>query len=537
MGLYPQVLTLLSHWPTFFLIVGYPLFWLEIYFLRGQNGHTSYLGWIIVVSGLIGLIFGQKSLFLKAWHARKGFLQPESRDVRVLISAIGILVLSILGLIFYVSLLPPHLIQEFDALNYHLTLPRQHLIQGSFAHLPWSTADLYFLPIDFALAPFWFATTLPNKFPQFFFFIGLLIISGRLGYKFSNRSISHSLWIMCSILGMHVISIQAGTAMIDIVLCYLFVAALDSLLSGAYALSAIEFAFYFWSKSFVPLQVVVIAIGLVLICLLMKRMKFQINWDLINRKQGELALSFGKKWCMTFFIAGIVIGGPFVVKSLYYAGTPAFPFAVGLIKPLSQGQNEQFQNIQKKAIECLTTKDQYGSGRSIEDFIKHLWLIAVPEKGVNNRYDYPVGLIYLLMVGPFFYYWFQSLRQKKFSLVAALIGLYWGTWWLGSQQTRFLLIPLVLMVVLVLSSMPKVSKALGAGIVLSLMMVTLSLYGAHKSDLGKTSLSILREKDKELLNMSINPSDNYVILNFPDAAFATVPIYVKNAHSVFVLEK
>ena len=47
---------------------------------------------------------------------------------------------------FYASFYPPHLLPETDAINYHYTLPRQHLILNSFAHLPWSVADLFTLP-------------------------------------------------------------------------------------------------------------------------------------------------------------------------------------------------------------------------------------------------------------------------------------------------------------------------------------------------------------------------------------------------------
>ena len=33
----------------------------------------------------------------------------------------------------------------------------------------------------------------------------------------------------------------------------------------------------------------------------------------------------------------------------------------------------------------------------------HLWLIAVPEEELNNKYDYPVGLVYLIASGLFFF--------------------------------------------------------------------------------------------------------------------------------------
>src|SRR5882672_6699659 len=93
------------------------------------------------------------------------------------IRAMVCLALAILVTSFLAALLPPHLMQEVDALNYHYSLPRQHLIRGSFAHLRWSTADLWPLPLQFALSPYWFMTELPNKVPQFFFLAGLVGLS------------------------------------------------------------------------------------------------------------------------------------------------------------------------------------------------------------------------------------------------------------------------------------------------------------------------------------------------------------------------
>ena len=85
----------------------------------------------------------------------------------------GLLSVLILVVGLYASLLPPHLMQESDALNYHYTIVRQHLILQSFKHIAWSHTDLFLLPINFALAPFWFESVLPNKLPQFLFFLGL----------------------------------------------------------------------------------------------------------------------------------------------------------------------------------------------------------------------------------------------------------------------------------------------------------------------------------------------------------------------------
>ena len=38
----------LSHLPTFFLTIGYPVYWLELYVFRLGQGRTTPLAWIIV---------------------------------------------------------------------------------------------------------------------------------------------------------------------------------------------------------------------------------------------------------------------------------------------------------------------------------------------------------------------------------------------------------------------------------------------------------------------------------------------------------
>ena len=62
----------------------------------------------------------------------------------------------ILLIIVLASVEPIHLMQEADCMNYHYGLPRQHLILGSFGHISWAADDLFLLPVDFSLSPFWF---------------------------------------------------------------------------------------------------------------------------------------------------------------------------------------------------------------------------------------------------------------------------------------------------------------------------------------------------------------------------------------------
>ncbi|MCX5681347.1 MAG: hypothetical protein NT079_03600, partial [Candidatus Omnitrophica bacterium] len=263
-----------SHIPTFFLIVGYPIYWLELYVLRTPFGRTSWLAWAIFgfisVLILVLRLAGWRKFFVesKTWWEAQGILQ-KGFVVFVCLLLLGMLLIGAAA-----ALLPPHLIQESDSLNYHITIPRQHLILGSFAHLPWSVADFYSLPLDFAMAPYCLSTPWPNKLAFYFFIIGILGLSWQLAWRISKKNVWACIAVIMAILGAHGLSIQIGIAMFDVLLLYLFLAAVDSAMTGNWFLAVVEFTFYFWSKSFIPIQVCVLGVALGIIFLIAKRIKW-----------------------------------------------------------------------------------------------------------------------------------------------------------------------------------------------------------------------------------------------------------------------
>ena len=149
-----KITTPLSHLPTWFFIIGYPLFWLQLYTHTASHGVTSPWSWILF--GCVALVplrtFFKDGLGLKLY-----FSKFDTAEKLLWCSCWGVAIFMI-GMVVLASLKPIHLLQESDCLNYHYTLPRQHLIIGSFVHIPWAADDLFLLPMDFALAPFWFAT-------------------------------------------------------------------------------------------------------------------------------------------------------------------------------------------------------------------------------------------------------------------------------------------------------------------------------------------------------------------------------------------
>ncbi|MBU3927966.1 MAG: hypothetical protein KKB74_09180, partial [Bacteroidetes bacterium] len=406
----------------------------------------------------------------------------------------------------------------------------------------WSTADLFFLPIDFALAPFWLATSLPNKLPQFFFVIGLLAVCGRLAWRFSDGKIWPSVLLVVAVLGSHNIGIQLGTAMLDVVICYLFLAALDSFLSGAIWLGVIEVSFYVWSKPLIPVQfLVTLAIfGLVWLLLWVLGIRKNIwvtSFEKLKDFGGDARCAFTKGIGL-FLIVSLLVAGPFIFKSLRYSGTPIFPLGSGVFRTLSFPQSpERWAELKLKTTQILATRDQYGSGRSLFEFLRHFWFVAVPEKGVNNRYDYPLGLMYLLFLGPFLFFLFSSLRQKILPLLSLWVVVSWGIWWLGSQQTRYLYVPLILMYLAVVSSIRAPSRVLLGVMLGAILLVSVSVYRANKQDLGRWGEVVLRQQDKELVQLGkFKQSAEVVTLPFYDVAYATFPVEAVDNESVFVLK-
>ena len=532
----------LSHLPTLFLVIGYPIYWLELYVFRAGHGKTTPLAWIIVSVFAFIVIFRNYPRVVVGVRSFLIWFAQESLWVKLLLISIGIGVGVILLCAFYASLLPPHLIQESDALNYHLTLPRQHLLRGSFSHIPWSTADLFLLPIDFALAPFWLATSLPNKLPQLFFILGLLGVCGRLAWRFSDGKIWPSVLLVVAVLGSHNIGIQLGTAMLDIAICYLFLAALDSFLSRAIWLGVIELSFYVWSKPLIPVQFLITLVVFGLVWLLLWAWGIRKNIWIVSGEKIKEATSNTRRALTRglglFLIFSLFVVGPFIYKSLRYSGTPLFPLGAGVFRTLSIPQSpERRAELKLKTTQLLATKDQYGSGRNLLEFARHFWLIAVPEKGVNNRYDYPLGLMYLLFLGPFLFYFFSSLRQKTLPLLSLWVVISWGIWWFGAQQTRFLFVPLILMYLIVALSIRVPSRVLLGVMLGAILLVSVSVYRANKQDLGCWGEAVLRQQDKELVQLGkFKQSAEVVTLPFYDVAYATFPVEVVDNDSVFVLK-
>lgn len=516
------------HTPTLALLIGTVMWWLELYVIRLPYGYTSWTAWILLILVLGWMAYLKRTAVLCTLDEYSQRWQEQPLRIKGAMVLIGSLVLAYLSIGLYASLLPPHLTQEYDALNYHLTLPRQHLIRHSFAHLAWSTADLYLLPLDYALSPFWLASVWPNKFIQFFFFIAALGGVYQIVMILSKQSRIRAAVGVLAVMACHAVAIQVGTAMLDLVMVYCFLAFVHSLLSRRWGWAVIEFTFFAWSKSFIAPQILVIGLVLGMIVLIATKMR----WGLDEMPLHEMPW---RKMAIIFFITSTIIAGPQLIKSTYYSGSPLYPFAARLLPIKAEYPPDYQEAMRQRAAQCVETKDMYGHGRSWGDLIRHWWLLAVPEKGVNNAFDYPLGLIYLLVLLPFGWNLVHTLRQRRLPVLSVMVVLWWISWWFGSQQSRFLLIPVCFMVMLAISYLPRLTKTLIALIVITLSLELISLANAHRSDWGKPYTAVIRAKDIKLANTAPDTGSTVIQWDSPDVAFSPWLVDVRPSDSVFVI--
>jgi hypothetical protein len=185
--------------------------------------------------------------------------------------------------------------------------------------------------------------------------------------------------------------------------------------------------------------------------------------------------------------------------------------------------------------------------------------VAVPEKGVNNSFDYPLGLSYLLFVGPFFYMLAQNVKKGELPIMPVFAVVYWLSWWLGSQQSRFLFVPLALIFVTVSSAWGRLvkrrvaarssgtarsargapSKVLMGVLLASVLLNGLSIFRAHRRDFGLSPVMVLRDQDRLLLEMNksyrSSGKKDAVYVDFHDVAFAQFPVMVTSEKAPYVL--
>ncbi|MGE4232443.1 MAG: hypothetical protein AB7F43_03855 [Bacteriovoracia bacterium] len=462
---------LLLFWPTLLWFLGYLEYFTQVYW-GAPSLRMSGISVFVSILILICCLFFQLKAIRSFIDELLDSLASESKIINLLLWAL----IGVQFLIFFVSALesrsPPHLPQENDAINYHYALVKQHLLHGSFHHINWFSADLWPMPIQYGIGPFWFLDTVYHKIPSFLF--SLWIFAMMLGFGLHLSKKKRDLWYLPALIFFttHGVVIQLGIAMLDLPILYFLTASIYSLfiLKNKYLwLGALHLAVFASAKAISPLQTgaVLFVFGI----FVLTRKKIDKKFFRLPKKE------MVKFFALTFLFFSVLFARSFWV-SMHRAGTPLFPFATCIFSV--EGCNgPQGEIIKDSAKQQLADKNTYGDGNGPIAFLRHLYLVSVPLKGVNNRYDYPAGFGWLVLMLLFLMRIFTRVPDDRYRVLLYISLSFWVVWWIGSHQTRWLY-PVMLFGLL--SSIDLLSKV-KPQILVSVLLIsaTLSLASHYRS--------------------------------------------------------
>ncbi len=408
------------YWPIVLWALGFIEFHLTVFF-GPRNGHTLGVSLWIALAVLLAELWRCRYATLRV----AGMLWGEVRRGPALFWLLCAVQAGMFVLAGYEAHFPPHWPQEYDAINYHMALPRQHLFWGSLQHLRWSAADLWPLALQFGFAPMWFMGATINKWPQLFGALWAFGIVLALGRRQAVHSFSG--WLPAlALFSTHGVMVQLGMAMLDLTSLYVLLAAWHAAVHRRVFWWAAHIALYAATKAFYPAQAAILVVAGLGYMAIFERGVFIANW----RK-----LAYGAALAtMLFFL----IMARSIVVGIERAGTPIFPFFTCVFS-VTNCQGAAGESIRAIAAAQFGTIDGYGLGRGAGAIISHLWRISVPAVGsVNNVYDYPLGLTWVLLLvllaasAPV---WVKAKRIPPELMLAAVL---WLLWWVTSQQSRWL---------------------------------------------------------------------------------------------------
>ncbi len=360
---------------------------------------------------------------LKALHLElKSKLQREPLVAGAYLLCFAFLILE-LGLGLFSALRPPHLPQEYDAIHYQMGVPRQLLIQHSLAWINWSVTDLWPMAMQWGMAPVSLAFSTINKLPQFIFTLGVAACLWRLAKKIApqGEKLLPLTFPLLAFFGAHGVMIQIGSGMMDLPALYLLLLGLLGFLEKRYAVAALALAVYAGSKAFHPFQIGAMIIG-------------GLTWHFFTQKKMLISQVFTRFLPLLLGFSLLLLARSSIV-SLAATGTPLFPFAACEITKgnLCNAANQAILDDSSRIL--LGTRNRYGNGRGPIAFLEHFWRVSVPSDGVNNEYDYPLGLPWLLLV---VLLGFSISKGGWRAPLFQLTILFWLLWWFNSHQSRWL---------------------------------------------------------------------------------------------------
>jgi hypothetical protein len=395
------------------------------FLLHTAGGIVAAPGWITLGGTLVATLYAtlenqvrwRKELCVFTRDFAAGF--REEPVVTLAYAACLATLAASLAFAFFAALKPPHLPQEFDAINYQMGLPQQLLVRRSLAPIVWSVADLWPMALQWGMAPLSAAFATVNKLPQFFFSLGVAACLYRIPLQLTGSGPARrDLLPLFAVMGAHGIVTQLGTGMMDLPQLYLLLLCLSALLDLRWRTAGIALAVYVASKAFNPFQAGPAVVGgLLWLCFARNRFPARPVFTRFLPVLAALSMALLARSSL---------------QSLAETGTPLFPF---VHCRLAHGTYCGSASLEATAQQLLAVRTAYGNGRGPTSFLLHLWRVAIPTRGVNNEFDYPLGLPWLLLVVLAGFGFFKGAWRRPLFQLAAL---FWILWWLNAHQSRWL---------------------------------------------------------------------------------------------------
>lgn len=378
---------------------------------------------LVSAAACLGLFAVSAYMRMPAWISLVRSLGTELRQERkwARIAYLGGFALlgASLALGLFSALRPPFLPQEQDAVMYQMGVPRQLLLQGTLGWIGWSMPDLWPMAMQWGFAPLSLAFGTINKLPQFLCTLGVAACLLRIAEANTRRALLPATLPVMAVLGSHGVGIQIGSGMMDLPALYFLLLPVSALLEGRIAVAALALSVYAGSKATHPFQVGAAVAA-------------AAAWLWLSRRPlRPFLVRFLPLLCL---FSMLLLARP-AYLSLRETGTPLFPFLACKLASGSLCEPGRDANLRFTVDEIIGARHWYGNGRGPVAFVRHLWAVAVPSRGVNNEFDYPLGLPWLLFV-VFALFSMRGGGWKDPLLLLAFV--FWALWWPNAQQSRWL---------------------------------------------------------------------------------------------------
>jgi hypothetical protein len=437
-------------YPALFLFTGAIIFYSQVIFSwwHPNSPQAMFLSLFSAAVLILGIIIVLDLFYRGLTNAYRELLELGFSPRVALLSIT--LVMIYLAFAFFSALKPAHRFTEGDFLEYHLYLPKQHWLRGNWSPLDWSTIEFVTLTIDYALSFFWISLPLLNRAPQFLIECFLLL---KILYVFKffkiDRPFATGFLAVLGFISFRVVTIQTGTAMLDLVNLYFgfsvffFLAflgnrkAADGWISSTLLfLFGVDIAAYLGHKSFGAMF-----LGATFLSLELLLRKFYKRSLIPNLKV--------RSWIL-ISIPALVMWVPCLIRSYHFTGDPFYPVLSRFLPPHCSPEALSVRTCQDNLSAAIFNYDLtqgYGYGRTFLGFFKSFIKAPLPSpifsrQGFffgSNKFDYPLGVFWFFAWGLFFWSWIKEKIDRKILGTFGGMALVLYLLWFGlSQQGRWL---------------------------------------------------------------------------------------------------